>query len=74
MSPLQLQLQGGMFFYHKERCTQFFKLWREEWKHWKQQDQGALVRALYKIPLRIYLLGYPWNGGELIEHLFGRAR
>lgn len=74
MSPYQLQLQGGMFFYHKERCNEFFNIWRKEWKRWKGQDQGALVRALYTVPLRVYLLARPWNGGSHIEHLFGRAR
>lgn len=73
-NPLPLALQAGVFFFNKKRTARLFELWREEWSIWKDQDQGALLRALARCPLRLCLLGRDWNGGELVEHLFGRAR
>jgi len=76
-NPLPLQLQAGVFWFAKnQRTTELFKAWREEWGRFKDQDQGALLRALERVPVHIWLLGFDWNSrhGELIEHLFGRAR
>jgi len=70
-----LQLQAGVFFFRKSPETKaMFEAWREEWLKFKSQDQGALLRALCTAPVNIWLLGRDWNGGALIEHLFGRAR
>jgi len=70
-----LQLQGGMMFWRKNDRTQaFFQAWREEWERWKGQDQAALLRALHRTPLRLWLLSNEWNGGALIEHRYGAAR
>lgn len=70
-----LQLQGGMMFWRKnERTRAFFQAWREEWERWKGQDQAALLRALHRTPLRLWLLSNEWNGGSLIEHRYGAAR
>ena len=70
-----LQLQGGMMFWRKnERTAAFFAAWREEWERWKGQDQAALLRALHRTPLRLWLLSNEWNGGSLIEHRYGAAR
>lgn len=68
------QLQGGLFFFNKQRTKRFFELWREEWLRWKCQDQGALLRTLYKEPVRVWSFGKPWNGGTLVAHRFGAAR
>lgn len=73
-TPEPLNLQAGVFFFHRERCAPLFAAWREEWHRFKDQDQGALLRALGRVPLRVWILGRDWNGGQLIEHLFGRAR
>lgn len=73
-NPAPLQLQGGVMIFNRLRCQRFFEVWREEWQRWKDQDQAALLRALYREPLRIWLVGRPWNGGEIIKHLFGMAR
>jgi hypothetical protein len=35
--------------------------WRREWEVHAQRDQGALIRALYAHPLRIWVLGNEWN-------------
>jgi hypothetical protein len=57
-----LQLAGGiMCFRRNERVKTFFDAWIAEWMQEKQRDQGPLVRALYKHPLKIWLLGNQWN-------------
>jgi hypothetical protein len=71
--PLQMQC-GVLFVRWSELTRSFFREWRAEWSRWMHQDQGAFVRALYRHPVRIWLLGRPWNGGGLIAHYFGRAR
>ena len=69
-----LQLQGGVFFFAKnERTYKLFQAWREEWERFEDQDQAALLRALDRAPVRVWLLSQMFNGGELVEHLFGRA-
>ncbi len=70
-----LQLQAGVFWFKK--CHNIYKLfdyWRQEWYRFENQDQGALLRALYKNPVKLWLLGQTWNGGAIINHLFGRVR
>ena len=70
-----LQLQGGLFWFARnERIKRFFEAWRTEWLRFQGQDQGALLRALYRSPLRVWLLGRPWNGGAVVGHRFGFAR
>jgi len=70
-----VQLQGGLFFFQKnEPVDRFFTAWRSEWLRWKGQDQGALLRALKDAPIHIWLLGFPWNGGAIVAHRYGRAR
>ena len=73
---MPLQLQAGVMFFHRNRCAKLFEAWRDEWQRWKDQDQAALLRALEKCPVRVWLLGCDWNhrDGQLIEHLFGRCR
>ena len=72
-----LGLQAGVIYIRKsERISRLFKAWREEWQRFKTMDQGALLRALAKEPVNIWLLGRTYNGGgkSLIEHRFGMAR
>ena len=69
-----VSIQGGAFFARKSRRTSaFFEAWRQEWARWATVDQGALVRALQASPVRLWLLGRDFNGGAVVEHLFGRA-
>ena len=69
-----LSLQGGVMFFSKNnRVHAFFARWREEWAKYKDQDQGAMIRSLAANPLKVWLLGRPWNGGAIIGHVFGRA-
>lgn len=70
-----LQLQGGVFWFRRsERALALFDAWRAEWLRWKDQDQGALLRALNKVPVKLWLLGKPFNGGAVVGHRFGMAR
>lgn len=69
-----LQLQGGVMGFRKsEQVTALFAQWRREWRRYRDKDQGALLRALDKTPLKIWLLSNAFNGGELVKHNFGRA-
>ena len=70
-----LQLQAGVFFVAKnERTAALWDAWRDEWQVYGNQDQGALLRALQRVSVRLWLLGRPWNGGAVIGHHFGAIR
>ena len=72
-NPFPLQLQCGVMFFNRHTCKLFFGRWRHEWQKYGNKDQAAFIRALEKQPIKIALLGRPWNGGNIVEHLFGRA-
>jgi hypothetical protein len=68
-------LQAGLWFAARnERTDALFALWREEWAIYGRNDQGALLRALGRCTLRLWVLGRDWNGGKMVQHLWGRAR
>lgn len=70
-----LQLQAGAFFYRRsEAMRQFFDAWRSEWLRFKDEDQAALLRALYQCPIKIWLLGIDWHDGGVIKHSWGTLR
>ena len=70
-----VQLNSGVMWFKKnERVDSLFSLWRQEWQRWKDKDQGALLRALHKQPLAIWLLGRPFNGGQVVKHGFGACK
>lgn len=71
--PLQLQC-GVMFCRRNDAVAALFEAWREEWQRWQGQDQAAFVRALHRAPVRLWLLGQPWNGGAVIGHRWGAIR
>jgi hypothetical protein len=73
-NPLPLVMQGGMMFANRRRVDGLFRCWREEWSRFKRADQAALLRALHRSPVRLWVLGRDWNGGNLISHQYGRAR
>jgi hypothetical protein len=57
-----LQWNGGVWaFARNERVARFFQRWQMEWEKHAQRDQGALVRAMYADPLRVFTLGNEWN-------------
>jgi hypothetical protein len=70
-----LQMQCGVFYFRKSaRIHEFFGAWRAEWLRYCGQDQGAFMRALLRVPVRVWQLGRAYNGGALIGHAFGKAR
>jgi len=73
-----LAMQGGVIFFRKcRRVQRFFQAWAREWARYGDKDMGALQRAIYYHPLRVWWLGYPWNGvkgGAVIAHHFGAAQ
>jgi len=48
-------------FGRTKRVARFFKRWQKEWERHAQRDQGALIRAMYTEPLKVYVLGNEWN-------------
>lgn len=69
-----LNLQAGVFAFRRGRAiTKLFAAWRDEWLRFEEYDQGALLRALETVPVRVWLLGRCWNGGDLVAHHFGRV-
>jgi len=73
---IPIQAQCGVFYFERLRCSGLFEQWRSEWQRYGGQDQAAFRRALEQEPVRVWMLGKPFNslGGELVDHLFGRAR
>lgn len=70
-----LQLQAGVFFVRRSPATsQLFSRWRNEWLRFKGQDQAALLRALYALPVNVYLLSRHFNDGAVISHRWGAIR
>ena len=70
--PLMLNT-GVIWWGRSRRLERFSQEWRQEWRRFKRHDQGALLRALEKCPVRLWLLGRDYNGGEIVEHRFGKA-
>jgi hypothetical protein len=67
--------QGGVMAFRKtERVHRFFKVWREEWGRWGDQDQPALARAYRRSPVLMFPLGQDFNGGSLVGHYHSMAR
>ena len=57
-----LQYNGGVWAFARNDCVRrFFQRWQAEWERYAGRDQGALIRAMYTEPLKIYLLGNEWN-------------
>jgi lipopolysaccharide biosynthesis glycosyltransferase len=70
-----IQLQAGVMFVRKcENTYRLFEAWREEWLRWQDQDQAALLRALKRAPVKLWILGKDYNGGRLVSHLYGKLR
>lgn len=69
-----MQYNGGVFaFRRSERVKEFFKIWQEEWHRWGGRDQGALLRALYKQPMQLYVLGNEWNASDRYSEPVGEV-
>jgi len=74
-NPFPLQLQGGVFWIARNKGTaKLFDAWREEWRRWEGPDQAALLRALHRSPVKVWLMGGTFNSGAVVGHRFGMAR
>ena len=69
-----IETSGVIWFRKSEDTTRLFREWRSQWVHYKDKDQGALLRALELSTAHIALLGRPFNGGAVVGHRFGMAR
>lgn len=57
-----LQFNGGVWAFRRSAAVaSFFARWLAEWEVYGQRDQGALIRALYAEPIRVFALGNEWN-------------
>jgi hypothetical protein len=69
-----MQYNGGVFAFRRcEGTRAFFASWNEEWQKYGGRDQGALLRALYKHPIRLWLMGNEWNASDRYEEPAGGA-
>lgn len=70
-----IALQGGVIYFRKcDAVHALFEAWREEWRRFEDQDQAALLRALVRCPVRLFLLGKAYNGGHIVRHYYTYAR
>ncbi len=61
-SSRALQLAGGVMAFRRTPATAlFFKTWYAEWFRMARRDQGALIRSMYKHPVKLLVLGNEWN-------------
>jgi len=68
-------MQGGVFWFRKcEAVHRLFSTWRQEWERWRDQDQAALMRALVRCPVKLFVLGRAYNGGRIVQHFYTYAR
>jgi len=57
-----LQINGGVWaFRRNDRTRRYFERLYKEWAKYKGRDQGAMIRALYADPLRVFWLCNEWN-------------
>lgn len=60
-----MQYNGGVFAYRRTPATAaFFESWLAEYDRWAGRDQGALLRAFYKNPMRTFVLSNIWNASD----------
>jgi len=69
---------GVMFFGRSEANKALFQAWHKEWVRWGKQDQPALLRAMYRHPVRLASMRAPWNthheaNASFIFHAHRRA-
>lgn len=60
---------GVIAFRRNEASRRFFQGWHQEWLRWQKQDQLALMRSLFRHPVRIATMRDPWN-----THIKTKAR
>jgi len=60
-AEVQYYQSGVIFFRRGDNIRRFFQEWHKQWKRWRKQDQMALLRALYRQPVRVAPMRPPWN-------------
>lgn len=73
VDPLQVNT-GVIWFRQTKRVGLLFAEWRRQWERYKDKDQGAFLRALEVRPVKLWLLGRPFNGGSVVGHRFGACK
>ena len=57
-----LQFAGGVWAFRRcEQVERFFEAFIEEWAKYAWRDQQAMMRALWRVPVRALTLGTEWN-------------
>lgn len=57
-----LQWAGGVWGFRRNGKTQrFFEMFQEEWARYAWRDQQAMMRAMWRSPVRIWTYGTEWN-------------
>jgi hypothetical protein len=59
-----LYSSGVMLFQRTVAADRLFEAWHEEWTHFRQEDQLALVRAIARTGITVHLLTGRWNGWQ----------
>jgi len=64
-----MSFNGGVFAFRRNAQTKkFFDCWISEWNDkWARRDQAALLRALWRYPLKTFVLGHEFNS---VPHYF----
>jgi len=60
-AEVQYYNSGVILFQRNDRLRAFFQDWHAQWLRWRKQDQLALLRALYRHPVRVAPMREPWN-------------
>ncbi|NLD71173.1 MAG: hypothetical protein GX649_00490 [Chloroflexi bacterium] len=61
---------GVILFRRSERARALFQAWHAEWTRWGKHDQMALMRAVYRNPVRMVAVREPWNTHKRKEAKF----
>jgi len=57
-----LQIAGGVWAFRRcEATATFMRGFHKEWERYQHTDQQAMMRALWKWPVRAWILGTEWN-------------
>jgi len=57
-----LQFAGGAWAIRRSpRTESWCRIFHQEWKRYGHTDQQAMMRAFWRQPLRVWVLGYHWN-------------
>jgi len=68
---------GVILFKRNARVEALMKMWHEEWKRFKRQDQPAMLRAMYQCPVKLITMREEFNThkqiADFVKHYHRRA-